>query len=236
MNNIFPLSSFASKIIAIIILICGLLFLFVFLIIYKGDICPKWLDNSKGWLYSLRQIYLQFTFRYFIKIQIFKLSFRRSRFYIIFKELNSNFKREFKEYHRKIKLLPLRFYMRNRDVQFENDSFVKQFTGGKCDHYDIYNIFGLTNKDLFKAVYIRLVTEPGISHKLGNFNISLIGTSFRDLETGIAIIYDIHPNLNMDKYTSFKEFYSSIIIRYCHTGPLQDLDDIYKLEIRMMKN
>ena len=95
--------------------------------------------------------------------------------------------------------------MRNRDVQFENDSFVKQFTGGKCDHYDVYNIHGLTNKDLFKAVYIGLVTDPEISHKLGNLNISLIGTSFKDLETGIAIIYDIHPNLNMDKYTSFKE-------------------------------
>lgn len=142
-----------------------------------------------------------------------------------------------RELIRKSKLLPHRLYIyiSNKDIEFLNDPFVRQFTNRVHDHYNIYNIYGLKHKDLFKAVYVKLMSDPEVLAQLNKYSLSLIGTSFRDLETGFAMVYDIHPFLNINKHISFNEFYSSILSYYCHIEPKEDLDYIYRLEVRMMK-
>lgn len=131
----------------------------------------------------------------------------------------------------KIRTHKISLYLTNKNIQFEKDLFVRFITNGSYLHYDAYNIYVLKNKDLFKAVYVNLIYDPEIVNNLKDYNISLIGTSLRDIETDGARIYNICPKLNMDKHTSFQDIYSSIIVSYCRIGPMIELDDIYRLVI-----
>jgi hypothetical protein len=108
-------------------------------------------------------------------------------------------------------------------------------TNGKYFQFNIVNIYGLKHKDLFLATFYYLISHPDIFHSLKDYRFSIIGISFTNLETNKYKIYNIHPEIVMNKYTSFQEFYLSIILNYNFIGPMENLDDIYKLEVKVMK-
>src|SRR5882762_6998000 len=213
------------------VIIFALLILFTGSLVSKGRLSlPKWLVK----LINLLKIkYNQFTFKYFIKIQKYKSIILRHKIFLLFQELKSKLKRDLKEFHRKIKFFPLKFYnyINHHDIQFEINSFVTQLTAGKYIHIDIYNIYYLDHKDLFRVIYIKLMSDPKIFNKLDKCDLYLIGTSFRDLDTDLCKLFKIKPRLDIDKNSSFNEFYNSIFYRYLHNGynTIEDLDNIYKL-------
>lgn len=211
-----------------------IIYLILAFIRYKG------LSSLKGLEILLRLLkisYNQFSFRYFVKTQKYKLIILGHKNFLIFKEFKSELKRNLRELWRKAELFPLKFYnhINHLDIQFEINSFVTQLTSGKYTHIEIYNIYGLDHKDLFRVIYIKIMSDPQIFNKLDKCDLCFIGSSFRDLETNLCRLIKIHPGLNMDKTTSFSKFYNSIIYRYLRTdyNSIEDLDSIYRLEIRI---
>lgn len=103
-------------------------------------------------------------------------------------------------------------------------------------HIDVYNIRGLDHKDLLRAIIFELMTHPEIFDILDKYEISLIGTSFRDIETEYAKISDMrsNPGLYLTKNSSFGDFYYPIISQFCFLNGVEDLDNLYRVEIRLM--
>ena len=64
-------------------------------------------------------------------------------------------------------------------MSFLNSLVASQPTNNNYIHIVVYNIHGLAHKDLLRAIFIELVTNPEIFYKLDKYEISLLGTSFR---------------------------------------------------------
>jgi len=142
-----------------------------------------------------------------------------------------------KDLSRFIKLYLMKFYnnLNHLDVQFDRDIFVRPFTNGKYEHFCVLNIYGLKNKDLFLVTYYYLMSDPNIFCDSEKYSVYFILTSFRDIETNYAGVIEINPYITIDRYTTFRELYLSIVTYYLEIGPVHYLDNTYKLEIRVMR-
>jgi hypothetical protein len=191
----------------------------------KKDSYFSFFNNYKDKIVSK---YLNLSFRSFISREMFK-------FKIV--NVKSNFKKELKDFNRFLNLYLMRFYnsFNDLDVLFARDLFVRPFTNGKYAHFNVLNIYGLTNKDLFNVTYCYLMSDPNIFYDLENYSVYFTLTSFRDIETDYASVVNINPDIIINKYTTFQELYLAIVTYYSEVGPVKDLDNTYRLEIRVMR-
>jgi hypothetical protein len=177
----------------IVILTITLIYLLIEFINYKNLTFPKWLKSLFSFLYiflkkvikfvlfinviiisfinKLKFAYKRYSFRCFVKSQYLKLSNKRNT-----KEFYRNFNLMF---HR------LYLYLNHVDAQFEDDSLIGDISNDNYIYNIIYNIYNVQHKDLFRATYLHLMSNPKISKSLDGRTISLVGISFTDPETKI---------------------------------------------------